>query len=86
MKTELKLNIGDMFQITHCDGVVVNEVVSHISIEREVEKVNVRHHYKNTIATTYNKVTEYTFVVCQSGAVYEPHEISNSQKKADHEI
>ena len=71
----IKMNKGDKFQVTHCDGVVVNEVVSHISIERETKEVNVYHHYKNTIIRTYNEVKRYVFVVCESGAVYEPNEI-----------
>ena len=70
-----KINKGDKFQVTHCDGAIVNEVVSHISIERETKEVNVYHHYKNTIIRTYNEVKRYVFVVCESGAVYEPNEI-----------
>tara|TARA_R110000737_G_scaffold285311_1_gene291850 strand:+ start:258 stop:509 length:252 start_codon:yes stop_codon:yes gene_type:complete len=70
-----KMNKGDKLQITHCDGLVINEVVSHISIEREEKEVNVYHHYKNTIIHTYNEVKRYVFVVCESGAVYEPSEI-----------
>ena len=70
-----KINKGYKFQVTHCDGVVVNEVVSRISIERETKEVNVYHHYKNTIIRTYNEVKRYVFVVCESGAVYEPNEI-----------
>jgi len=70
-----KMNKGDKFQVEHCDGVVVDEVVSHISIERETKEVNVYHHYKNTIIRTYNEVKRYVFVVCESGAVYEPNEI-----------
>ena len=70
-----KMNKGDKFQITHCDGVLINEVVSHISIERELKEVNVYHHHKNTIINTYNEVKRYVFIVCESGAVYEPNEI-----------
>ncbi len=70
-----KMNKGDKFQVAHCDGVVVDEVVSRISIERETKEVNVYHHYKNTIIRTYNEVKKYVFVVCESGAVYEPSEI-----------
>lgn len=70
-----KMKKGDKFQVTHCDGLLVNEVVSHISIERETKEVNVYHHYKNTIIRTYNEVKRYVFVVCESGAVYEPNEI-----------
>lgn len=75
IKLAEKLNKGDKFKVSHSDGVLVNETVSHVSIERETKEVNVYHHYKNTIISTYNEVKRYVFIVCESGAVYEPNEV-----------
>ena len=69
------VTVVSVFVVVVIDVVVVNEVVSHISIEREAKEVNVYHHYKNKIIRTYNEVKRYVFVVCESGAVYEPNEI-----------
>ena len=75
IKAAKKLKKGHKFSITHCDGVVVNEVVSHIKIEREENEHHTYHPTTNSIHHTCTLVKHYVFVVCESGAVYEPNEI-----------
>ncbi len=71
------MNIGDAFKVTHSDGKVINETICRIKTERETKQVNRYHHrFTNRIIDTYYEVKRTTFIICESGAVYEPHEIN----------
>lgn len=72
-----KMRKGDTFTITHSDGKVINETVYKVETEREKKEVNRYHHRLiNVVIDTYYEVKRNTYIICESGAVYEPHEIN----------
>ena len=66
---------GDSIKVEHVDGLVINEIVSEVKIEKNSTPKNLINP-KGKIYQTFNEISYDVLIICESCAIYEPNEIA----------